>query len=174
MLDIYRYASCLSIFPPLFTFPLGDSCILFTLRAEPSFVFLIEEGKKRLCLNHIKPLRSPQPNSSTSQSCSLSSNYFFRVQASVYWYTDGQLLDAQLLDLGWKLYPSNMLVMLNEYLYSNHADYFSSTPKSSKQKKVSAGGWLLFPLRSTVSEIWAQKGYANCTHSKFWGLGLFL
>ena len=103
--------------------------------------------------------------------------------------TKPTVASAQLLDPGWKLYPSNMLFMRNEYLYSNHADYFSSTPKSSKQNKVSAGGWLLFPLRSTVfiwlwaelflhklklklSEIWAQEGYANCTHSKFWDLGL--
>ena len=54
--------------------------------------------------------------------------------------TKPTVASAQLLDPGWKLYPSNMLFMLSEYLYSNHADYFSSTPKSSKQKKVSAGG----------------------------------
>ena len=33
-----------------------------TMRAEHPFVFfLIEEEKRRLCLNHVKPLTSPQP-----------------------------------------------------------------------------------------------------------------
>ena len=53
--------------------------------------------------------------------------------------TKPTVASAQLLDPGWKLYPSNMLCMLNKYLYSNHAEYFSSTPNSSKQKKGSAG-----------------------------------
>ena len=37
--------------------------------------------EKRLCLNHIKPLRLPWP----SQSCCFLSNWFFQVQASIYW-----------------------------------------------------------------------------------------
>ena len=32
-----------------------------TLRAEPPFVFLSEEEKRRLRLNHFKPFRSPRP-----------------------------------------------------------------------------------------------------------------
>ena len=45
--------------------PLG-----ITLQIEPPFVFfLVDDEKRRLCLNSVKPL--------TSQSCFLSSNWFF-------------------------------------------------------------------------------------------------
>ena len=60
--------------------------------------------------------------------------------------TKPTVASAQLLDPGWKLYPSNMLFMLNEYLYSNHADYLSSTPKSSKRKKFLLVGDFYSPL----------------------------
>ena len=35
--------------------------LIITLRAEPPFAFLSEEEERRLCLNHIKPFRLPQP-----------------------------------------------------------------------------------------------------------------
>ena len=48
--------------------PLG-----ITLQIEPPFVFfLVEEEKRRLCINRVKPL--------TSQSCFLSSNWFFECE----------------------------------------------------------------------------------------------
>ena len=31
------------------------------LQADPPFVFFLIEEKRRLCLNHVKPLKSPQP-----------------------------------------------------------------------------------------------------------------
>ena len=34
---------------------------LHTLRPEALFVPLSEKGKKRLCLNHVKPLKSLKP-----------------------------------------------------------------------------------------------------------------
>ena len=36
-----------------------------------------EEEKRRFCLNHAKPLKSPHPSLWTIQSCFLSSNWFF-------------------------------------------------------------------------------------------------
>ena len=50
---------------------------MFCPRAEHLFVFLSEEDKRRLCLNHVKLLKSP--NFWTSQSCFLSSNWLFLV-----------------------------------------------------------------------------------------------
>ena len=47
--------------------------LAITLQIEPPFVFfLVEEEKRRLCLNRVKPL--------TSQSCFLSSNCFFECE----------------------------------------------------------------------------------------------
>ena len=194
MLDIYLYASCLGIYPPLFTSPLGDSCILFTLRAAPPLSSWLRRRKKEaLPTSHqtfgVAASRIPGlVNLVLSRQTGFfeCKRLFIDIPVVI---TKPTVASALLLALGWKLYPSNMLFMRNEYLYSNHADYFSSTPKSSKQNKVSAGGWLLFPLRSTVfiwlwaelflhklklklSEIWAQEGYVNCTRSKFWDLGL--
>ena len=40
--------------------PGGRGCIDATLWAELPFVFLIEEENRRLCLNRLKPLKSPQ------------------------------------------------------------------------------------------------------------------
>ena len=51
--------------------------------------------------------------------------------------TEPAVLTARLLDLGSKLYPSNMQRMLNKDL-TRFTQSFSSTPKSSKRKKDSA------------------------------------
>ena len=84
------------------------------------------------------------PNFRTSQSCSLSSNWFFRVQASVYWskllvITEPTIASRQLLCLASKVhvYTSNTLQMFNRS-YSIHAESFSSTLKSRKWKEGSA------------------------------------
>ena len=45
-----------------------------TLRVDLPFAFFSEANKRRLYQNCVKPLRSPQPNFWTSQSCFLSSN----------------------------------------------------------------------------------------------------
>ena len=84
------------------------------------------------------------PNFRTSQSCSLSSNWFFWVRASVYWskllvITEPTVASRQLLGLGSKVhvYTSNTLQMFNRS-YSIHAESFSSTLKSRKWKEGSA------------------------------------
>ena len=70
--------------------------VIVTLRAEPHFVFLTgEEKRKLICLNRVTHLRSPQPKFN----CALVNPvppcntvfvvvvvlFFFRVRASVYW-----------------------------------------------------------------------------------------
>ena len=42
--------------------------------SKSPFVFLIEEEKRRFCLNHISPLSDCSPNFWTNQSCFLMSN----------------------------------------------------------------------------------------------------
>ena len=60
-----------------------------TLLAEPPLIFLSEEEKKWLCLNHIKPLGSLQPKLlDQSIFFSLFKLVFLSV-ASVYWQTKG-------------------------------------------------------------------------------------
>ena len=54
---------------------------ILTLRQELSFVFN-EEEKKRLCLNRVTSLQPRSPNLWTSQSCFLSSNWFFQFEHS--------------------------------------------------------------------------------------------
>ena len=91
-----------------------------TLRAEASFVFLIEEEKSRLCLNHVKPWGRRSPNVCTSQSCSLLSNVFFECEhpfidkSKV--ITEPAVASTQILGLGSKQYPSNMRRMRNKDL----------------------------------------------------------
>ena len=80
--------------------------------------------------------------------------------------TKPTVASAQLLDPGWKLYPSNMLCMLNKYLYSNHAEYFSSTPNSSKQKKGSAGRVSFIHLSFYVYCIYSAISWVIFTQTK--------
>ena len=56
-----------------------------TLWTEPPFVFfLIEEEKRKLCLNRVKPLKAPQPNLLDSSILFFHVKLAFRVSASVY------------------------------------------------------------------------------------------
>ena len=89
------------------------------LRAElPCFFFLIDKEEKRIYLNRVNPLN---PNFWTSQTCFLSSNWFFDCMRL---FIDKQViitgpavpLGTRLLDLGSKLFPSNIQRMLNENL----------------------------------------------------------
>ena len=48
-----------------------------TLWAETLFAFLTKDEKRRLYLNHVKPLKSPKPTFWANKSCSLLSNWFF-------------------------------------------------------------------------------------------------
>ena len=90
-----------------------------TLWAElPCFFFLIDKKEKRIYLNRVNPLN---PNFWTSQSCFLSSNWFFDCKRL---FIDKQVivtgpavpLGTRLLDLGSKLFPSNIQRMLNKNL----------------------------------------------------------
>ena len=50
------------------------------LLSKSPFVFLIEEEKRRFCLNHIKPLSHWNMNFWTNHSCFLMSNWFSACQ----------------------------------------------------------------------------------------------
>ena len=66
--------------------------------------------EKRLCLNHIKPLRLRQPKlQDWSILFSLPS-----ATSHLLVLTEPAVLSMWLLGLSWKLYPSNMLCMLNK------------------------------------------------------------
>ena len=68
--------------------------------------------EKRLCLNHIKPLRLRQPKlQDWSILFSLSSASFHLLVL-----TEPAVPSMWLLGLSWKLYPCNMLCMLNKEL----------------------------------------------------------
>ena len=62
----------------------GVISTLVPLRKELPFVFLSEEEKGSLCLNHVKPLKSPQPKLLDWSILFSFVKLAFRVQASVY------------------------------------------------------------------------------------------
>ena len=111
----YRSTTCAQ------TFNMADHLLhTGTLRPEPLFVFLIEEEKRRLYLNGVKPLRSPSPNFWTSQSRFFASNWFFEcehlfINKSIV-ITEPAVASTRLLGLGSKLYPSNMQRILKKDL----------------------------------------------------------
>ena len=88
-----------------------------TLRVDLPFAFS-EKNTRRLCLNCVKPLRSPQPNFWTSQSCFLSSNWFFEFEHlfidKPMVITDPVAVGVRVLGLGSKLNPTNVPRMLNK------------------------------------------------------------
>ena len=86
----------------------------------PPFVFLSgEKAALQLCLNHVKPLRSPQPKLlDESIVFSLVKLFFFFVCELLLIdkpmvTSEPAVTSAQLLGLGSKLYHSNMQHMLN-------------------------------------------------------------
>ena len=94
----------------------GSPCTEQSLLLFPSWVRK-RKGGSAWIMSNLWGRRSP--NFSTSQSCSASSNWFFRVWASIYWtkplvITEPNVASRQLLGLGSKVhvYPSNMLQML--------------------------------------------------------------
>ena len=104
------------VFPVVAFFRLG------TLRAEPAFVFfLIEEKKRRLFLNRVDPLNSPQPElldwpvlfSLVKQVFFSASIHLLKRPVAI---TEPTVPSAWLLGLGSKLFPSNMQRMLNKDL----------------------------------------------------------
>ena len=82
------------------------------------------------------------PKFSITQSCFLSSNWFFECEHSfiekpmIMW--EATVTSARLLGLGLKLYPGNMQRMFNKD-FTRFTQSFSSTQKSTKWKKASAG-----------------------------------
>ena len=103
-------------------FPVVAFFRLATLRAEPAFVFfLIEEKKRKLFLNSVDPLNSPQPElldqsiffSLVKQFFSGSIDLLLKKPVAI---TEPTVSSAWLLGLGSKLFPSNMQRMLNKDL----------------------------------------------------------
>ena len=84
----------------------------FLLRPEPSFVFLSGEEKRKLCLNHVKPLRFPKPELQSSCPCCFVFAHFFS-QCEHFFIdnpviiTEPAVTCARLLSLGSKPYPSS-------------------------------------------------------------------
>ena len=121
-----------------------------TLRAESHFVFLNEKEKKRLHLNHIKPLSSRVVN------------LVFPLQTGFFEcehpfidkplaINEPAVASARLVGLGPKLYQSKKV---QQGSHSIHAGIFFSTPKGS-------AGRLLYtqcdkPM-STLLETWYQE-----------------
>ena len=92
-----------------------------TRSKEPPFVFSSgEKAALQLCLNHVKPLRSPQPKLlDESIVFSLVKLFFFFVCELLLIdkpmvTSEPAVTSAQLLGLGSKLYHSNMQHMLNK------------------------------------------------------------
>jgi len=112
-----------------------------SLRAKPPLdFFLIEKGKRRLCLNRVKPLKWPQHDFlDYSILFSLIKLVFFECKHLIInkpmVITEPTIPSAR--SLGTKLHPSNMPRMLNKDV--TRAESSLSTPKLSKQKKGSAG-----------------------------------
>ena len=84
----------------------------FLLRPEPSFVFLSGEEKRKLCLNHVKPLRFPKPElQSSCPSCFVFAHFFSQCEHSFIdnpmIITEPAVTCARLLSLGSKPYPSS-------------------------------------------------------------------
>ena len=115
-----------------------------TLRVDLPFAFFSEEDKRRLCQNCVKPLRWPQPNFWTSQSCFLSSNWFFECghllidKPSV--ITEPVAVGVRVLGLGSKLYPSNLQRMLNKDLTRSKQSLSRVRQNRASQKKASLAG----------------------------------
>ena len=84
----------------------------FLLRPEPSFVFLSGEKKRKLRLNHVKPLRFPNPElQSSCPSCFVFAHFFSQCEHSFIdnpmIITEPAVTCARLLSLGSKPYPSS-------------------------------------------------------------------
>ena len=84
----------------------------FLLRPEPSFVFLSGEKKRKLRLNHVKPLRFPNPElQSSCPSCFVFAHFFSQCEHSFIdnpmTITEPAVPCARLLSLGSKPYPSS-------------------------------------------------------------------
>ena len=115
-----------------------------TLRVDLPFAFFSEEDKRRLCQNCVKPLRWPQPNFWTSQSCFLSSNWFFECghllidKPSV--ITEPVAVGVRVLGLGSKLYPSNLQRMLNKDLTRSKQSLSRVRQNRASKKKASLAG----------------------------------
>lgn len=91
--------------------------------AEPSLLFSREEEKRRFCLNHVRPLKSPKPNFWANQACTLLSIWFSKCEHS---FIDKLIVTTEptlllLLGLGSKLHPSKKQQMYH---------LSSSTPQS--------------------------------------------
>ena len=92
-----------------------------TLWTEPLFVFfLIEEEKRKLCLNRVKPLKAPQPNLLDSSILFFHVKLAFLVSASVYWWTNGhnwaRYTKRTAITPGFETYSSNLQRTLSKTL----------------------------------------------------------
>ena len=106
----------------------------FLLRPEPSFVFLSGEEKRKLCLNHVKPLRFPKPElQSSCPSCFVFAHFFSQCEHSFIEnpmiITEPAVTCARLLSLVRNHIPaaSRLLSIVLEkraYSYLNYAAWF--------------------------------------------------
>ena len=104
------------------------------------------------------------PDFWTSQSCFLSSNWFFN--ASIHLLikllviTEPAVLSAWLLGLDWKLYPSNMQ-------HSIHAVFleYTNTDRASERKALLAGWNYLLRLVESIFRHPLNFKYIKNTHS---------
>ena len=115
-----------------------------TLWTEPPFIvsFMIkEENSWLICLNHIKPLKSPEPELFwTSQSCFLLLTGFF--SANIQFFDNHVLITEPTVPLSSKIasfeqhavHAQQAKILLNSYRVW-------SSPKSRKRIKALQAGW---------------------------------
>ena len=112
-----------------------------------AFVYLRNNEKMRLCLSHVKPLRSPQPERlDWSILFSLVKLFFFFFEYEHLFIDKPMVINkpavasTRLLGLGSKLYPSSMRRMLNKDLTRFVQSLSRVCPKNVRDKTTSSQG----------------------------------
>ena len=120
-------------------------------RPCPRFIFLSEEKKRRLSLNHVKP--SEAWFSGLVNLVLYCQTGFLKVSL----YNWAHCIKDTAIRLASKWYPSNKQHLLSCYMYLIHAQSFLSTPKSSKWLKGSVCRVLIMRTvrcLSTLTKLW--------------------
>ena len=140
-LVIHRYFKILQLI--MRTHPVSRPC--------PRFVFLSEEKKRRLSLNHVKP--SEAWFSGRVNLVLYCQTGFLKVSL----YNWAHCIKDTAIKMASKWYPSNKQHLLSCYMYLIHAQSFLSTPKSSKWMKGSVCRVLIMRTvrcLSTLTKLW--------------------
>ena len=123
----------------------NSSCPLQPCEQMPPFALLSDGKKRRLCLNCLIPLTSPQPKLLDYSILFSLDKWFFSkrdnpfIDKPILVITEPVEPSTRPLGLGSKTISQQRAMHASQKSYSIHAESFSCTPKSSnKQKKGSA------------------------------------